>query len=162
MTAEKRGDLQVLINMWHGQDPYMNTCIHAHPCIVLQLERFPALAMKQNTPVDFSRCEVHIPIFNNSTGRDVSWTQYRMVAILCHFGLEPESGHYQCLFLSSGSSWMTDDGRSAVRCPVVDPIRRSVYLFWLVPQDDLSHWWRRPIEEQTVDLSDLLATAFSN
>ena len=57
---------------------------------------------------------------------------------------------------------MTDVGRTVVRCPVVDPIRRSAYLFWLVPQEDLSLWWRRPIEEQTVDLSDLLVTAFSN
>ena len=72
MPVEKRGDLQVLINMWHGQGPYTNACIHAQSCIVLQFERFPALALKQDTPVDFSRSEVHIPIFNNSTSRDVS------------------------------------------------------------------------------------------
>ena len=158
---EKRCDLQVLINMWHGQDPFTNACIHAHPCIVLQIERFPALGLKRDTPVDFSRAEVHVPVFNHPAGRDVSWLQYRVVAILCHFGDDPDSGHYQCLFVSSGSSWMTDDGKEAIRCPVVDPIRRTAYLFWIVPQDDLNLWWRRPIEDLHTDLSDLLATAFS-
>ena len=70
--------------MW--QDLYTNACIHAHPCIVLHFERFAALALKRDTPVDFSRSEVHIPIFNNSNGRDVNWTQHRVVVILCHFG----------------------------------------------------------------------------
>ena len=72
MPDEKRCDLQVLINMWHGQDPFTNACIHAHPCIVLQLERFPALGLKRDTPVDFSRAEVHVPVFNHPSGRDVS------------------------------------------------------------------------------------------
>ena len=56
---------------------------------------------------------------------------------------------------------MTDDGKEAIRCPVVDPIRRSAYLIWIIPQDDLNMWWRRPIEDLHTDLSDLLATAFS-
>ena len=30
MPEEKRCDLQVLINMWHCQDPYTNACIHVH------------------------------------------------------------------------------------------------------------------------------------
>ena len=101
---------------------------------MLQFERFSALAMKRDTPVDFSRAEVHVPVFNNSAGRDVSWLQYRAVAIVCHFGDDPDCGHCQCLFLSSGSSWLTDDGKTATRCPVVDPIRRSACLFWLIPQ----------------------------
>ena len=67
----------------------------------------------------------------------------------------------QCLFVRSGSSWITDDGRAPVRCPIVDPVRRAAYMYWLVPQDALSLWWRRPVEE-LADLSDLLATAFSN
>ena len=132
-----------------------------HPCIVLQIERFPALALKRDTPVDFSRAEVHVRVFNNSVGRDVNWLQYRVVAIVGHFGDDPDSGHYQRLFLNSGISWLTDDGKPATRCSVVDPIRRSAYLFWLVPQEDMNMWWRRPIGNMTVDLSDLLATAFS-
>ena len=161
MPDEKRCDLQILINMWHGQAPYTNVCVHNRPCIVLQLERFPDVAKKHNAPVDFSRAEVHISIFNNSIGQDVSWVQYRVVAVLCHFGAEPWSDHYQCLFINSDSTWMTDDGRGTVRCPVVDPIRRAAYMYWLVPQEALNTWWRRPVEE-SVDLSDLLATAFSN
>ena len=94
MPDEKRSDLQILINMWRGQDPHTNACVHAHPCIVLQFEYFSAIAKKHDALVDFSRSEVHIPIFNNDSGRDVSWVQYRVVAILCHFGVEPESGHY--------------------------------------------------------------------
>ena len=29
---------------------------------------------------------------------------------------------------------MTDDGRGVVKCPIVDPIRRAAYIYWLVPQ----------------------------
>ena len=62
----------ILINMWHGQAPHTNACVYVHPCIVLQLECFPDLVKEHNAPVDFSRAEVHIPIFNNSIGQDVS------------------------------------------------------------------------------------------
>ena len=128
MLEEKRCVLQILINMWHGQDPFTNACIHAHPCVMWQPERFPALGLKRDTPVDFSRAEVHIPVFNHPSGRDVNWLQYRMVAIVCHFGDDPDSGHYQCLFISSGSSWMTNDGKETIRCPFINPIRRSAYI----------------------------------
>ena len=98
-----------------------------------------------------------LPLFGISV-----WEAYRVVSILCHFGSEPTNGHYQCLYISSGSSWLTDDDRAATLCPVMDPLRRAAYLFWLVPHEELSLWWRRPIEQHrpSEDLSDLLATAF--
>ena len=86
-----------------------------------------------------------------------------VVAIVCHFGDDPDSGHYQCLFISSGSCWMPDDGKEAIRCPVVNPICRSAYL---IPQEDLNMWWRRPIGSPSKICTlifpiDLLGTAFS-
>lgn len=74
----------------------------------------------------------------------VVWEAYRVVSILCHFGSEPTNGHYQCLYISSGSSWLTDDNRTATLCPVMDPLRRAAYLYWLVPHDELSMWLAPP------------------
>ena len=92
MAVEKRCDLQIMINMWHDQAPYTHACVHVHPCIVLQFERFPDLATKHDAPVDFSRAEVHMSVFNNPMGQDVNWVPYRVVAILCHFDDESWSG----------------------------------------------------------------------
>ena len=55
MPEEKRSELEVLINMGHGQDPFTNAYIHAHPCIVLQLERFLPFELKREIPMDFFR-----------------------------------------------------------------------------------------------------------
>ena len=82
IPEEKKCNLQILINIGHYQEPYTNACIHAHLCIVLQFERFPGLALKRNTPINFFRAKVHIPVFNNITNKDINWLQYRMIIIL--------------------------------------------------------------------------------
>ena len=82
IPEEKKCNLQILINIRHYQEPYTNACIHAHPYIVLQFERFPALALKRDTPIDFFRAKVHIPVFNNITNKNINWLQYRVIIIL--------------------------------------------------------------------------------
>ena len=136
MPDEKRCDLHVLINMWHCQEPYTNACIHAHSLRSVATRKISCICHEaRHTRWTSLDAEVHIPIFNNSIGLGMSGgLQYRVVAIVCHFEQDPDSGHYQCLFLSSGSSWMTDDGKigqSGARSLI--PVRRSAYLIWLIP-----------------------------
>ena len=115
------------------------------------IKRFVALHHKHETAVDFSRAEVYMPVFNASSGQIVTWKPYRVIIILCYFGPKPGNDHCQCLYISSGSSWMIDNNRRIVHCSIVDPLRRAAYMYSDYAPNVLC----------PTDLSDLLATAFS-
>lgn len=53
------------------------------------------------------------------------------------------------MFVSLGSSWLTDDDRFAVLCPLDDIFRRAIYKYWLEPREALNMGWRCPIEPMT-------------
>ena len=135
--------VQSLVDQWYAQE-----AIHAFTVLpsvlMLQLGRFrvqQGQIHKIHTHVQVDEW-LWIPHFLNANFQ-VRPIKYERIAVICHHGEHPRSGHYQAMLHSHDCSWSCDDNRSSHLCSDM-PIwhSSSCYLLFykravgLTPQDD--------------------------
>ena len=117
-----RQSLHLMLSTWeaanHGQ-----VCAFQQPptLVLMQVMRFRNDASgrlrRLQLAVKHVMDEYNIPIFSNAHGLDVYYQLYRPVAVICHRGRTPKSGHYTAILIDDFCMWHCDDN-AAPECIV--------------------------------------------
>ena len=117
-----RQSLHLMLSAWeaanHGQ-----VCAFQQPptLVLMQVMRFRNDASgrlrRLQLAVKHVMDEFNIPIFSNAHGSDVYYQLYRPVAVICHRGRTPKSGHYTAILIDDFCMWHCDDN-AAPECIV--------------------------------------------
>ena len=117
-----RQSLHLMLSTWeaanHGQ-----VCAFQQPPtpVLMQVMRFRNDASgrlrRLQLAVKHVMDEYNIPIFSNAHGLDVYYQLYRPVAVICHRGRTPKSGHYTAILIDDFCMWHCDDN-AAPECIV--------------------------------------------
>ena len=137
-----------LLISWHEQRT-IHALSHHSGIVMLQLKRYKhegSGPVKDQSIVRWQPGErVAVPAFRDSTGTEIRFEYFRIVWVLCHVGLQVETGHYQAVVckpnadvgadaLTSWQGWVLNDNcRPRLTTPRdTHTLERNCYLFGLV------------------------------
>ena len=126
-------DMQALTGAWQHQH-HMHALVTAPKIAIWQLGRYNEDASKCMKQVSCNHL-IYLPVFTAELHTEL--VQYRLHALILHYGQDITAGHYRAVLFCEWASFLTDDGVAAVR---VGPeqwcdIERKVYLVIYVRVD---------------------------
>ena len=135
-------DVQTLIDHWYAQD-FRQALMQLSPWLFLQLPRFRHQA---NRIVKAKQCytlpdTVKVPVFRDCHTLAVQWQPYTTVALICHRGANPSSGHYYVVTPGQRGHLALDDDKkpTIVGSDNLKQVSREMYVIVIALSSTASH-----------------------
>ena len=117
----------------------------------------------KKSAICWHRTQMNLPVFVHTTGLQIKWISYHVVAGGAHLGDDSNSGHWCAALFHSGQMLLADDFEVPCRMIWTEEFSRNIYLLWLMPQTHRNRMiWSRPLPNLEPDIIAMIADHLAN